>query len=133
MKTNYSMKRSCIPSRIIAGITVITIAMSLTGCYYDKEELLYHKTGTVDCATISAKYSTDVAPLIKNKCATAGCHDAGSAAGGTVLETYTQAAGVSARIYQRCVTDKTMPTSGPLSISEIAIISCWVNAGTPNN
>ena len=118
---------------IIAAITVITAAAGLQGCYYDKEELLYHKTGTVDCTAISAKFSTDIAPLVKNKCATAGCHDAGTSAGGTVLETYTQIAGVSARIYQRCVIDKTMPTSGPLSTSELATITCWVNAGTPNN
>ncbi len=133
MKTNYSMKRRS-PRRIImAAITVITAATCLQGCYYDKEELLYHKTGVVDCTIISAKFSTDIAPLMKSKCATAGCHDAGTSAGGTVLETYTQIAGVSARIYQRCVIDKTMPTSGPLSTSEIAIITCWVNAGTPNN
>ena len=127
------MKRRSTPRIIIAAIAVITAALGLQGCYYDKEELLYHKSGTVDCTTISAKFSTDVAPLIKTKCATAGCHNAAGSAGGAVLETYTQIAGLSARVYQRCVIDKTMPTSGPLSTSEIAIITCWVNSGTPNN
>lgn len=121
-------------SRItIAACSILLVAMGLQGCYYDKEELLYHKTGTVDCTTVSAKFSTDVAPLIKTKCATAGCHNAAGFAGGAVLETYTQIAGLSARVYQRCVVDKTMPTSGPLSTAETTIISCWVNAGTPNN
>jgi uncharacterized membrane protein len=127
------MKRMSTPRIIVTVITALLVATGLQGCYYDKEELLYHKTGAVDCTTVSAKFSTDVAPLIQNKCATAGCHNAAGAAGGTVLETYTQIAGVSARVYQRCVVDKTMPTSGPLSTTEIAIISCWVNSGTPNN
>ncbi len=127
------MKRRSTPGIIVAAITVVIAAMGLQGCYYDKEELLYHKSGTVDCTTVNAKFSTDVAPLIKTKCATAGCHNAAGAAGGAVLETYTQIAGLSARVYQRCAVDKTMPTGGPLSTSEIAVITCWVNSGTPNN
>lgn len=118
---------------VAAACGILLLAAVLQSCYYDKEELLYHKTGTVDCTTVSARFSTDVAPLIKAKCATAGCHNAAGSAGGAVLETYTQIAGLSARVYQRCVVDKTMPTGGPLTTAETTIISCWVNAGTPNN
>ena len=114
-------------------VLTLIMAMEITGCYYDKEDLLYHKAGAVDCSLVSATYSADVAPLIKNKCATAGCHNAAGSAGGTVLENYAQVAGVSARIYQRCVVEQTMPPGGALSPAEIAIITCWINSGAPNN
>ncbi len=109
------------------------MAANFTGCYYDKAELLYGASGTVNCTTISAKFSTDVKPVIQNKCATSGCHNAAGAAGGAVLETYTQIAAQSARIRQRCVIDKTMPSSGSLPAAEIAAIKCWIDSGGPNN
>jgi uncharacterized membrane protein len=121
------------------GIIVSTLcfiflaAGTLSGCYYDKEDLLYHKTGAVDCTTINAKFSTGVQPIIQSKCATAGCHNAASSAGGAVLETYTQISGLAARINQRCVIDKTMPPGGALTPDEIAILSCWISSGTLNN
>lgn len=119
---------------IIIGISffIVLIAITVSGCYYDKEDLLYHKTA-VDCSTISAKFSTDVKPIIQNKCATAGCHNAASGAGGTVLETYVQISGVAARITQRCIVDKNMPPGAPLTISEINALLCWISSGTPNN
>ena len=126
------MKRTRIPV-FIARLLALTMIIGFTGCYYDKEDLLYHKAGAVDCSLVSATYSADVAPLIKNKCATAGCHNAAGSAGGTVLENYAQVAGVSARIYQRCVVEQTMPPGGALSPAETAIITCWINSGTPNN
>lgn len=120
--------------RRVLSLAVIAILLTdLQGCYYDKEELLYHQTGSVDCTTVSAKFATDVAPIIKSKCATAGCHDAAGSAGGTVLETYTQIAGMSGRINQRALVDKTMPPSTPLTTTEIAALTCWINSGTPNN
>lgn len=110
------------------------LATSVAGCYYDKEELLYSgRTTAPACGTISAKFSTDVKAIMLNKCATAGCHDAAGAAGGAVLLTYTQISAQAARINQRCVVIKDMPTSGPLSTAEIAIVKCWIESGAPNN
>jgi len=121
------------PNNFVAFLFIAMLATSVSGCYYDKEELLYSGKGTIDCATISAKFSTDVNPIIKSKCATSGCHDAASASGGSVLVTYAQIAAQTARINQRCVVDKTMPTSGPLLPAEIAIVKCWIGSGAPNN
>lgn len=109
------------------------LIMAVTGCYYDKEELLYSGKGTVSCSNVSAKFSTDVSVIIKNKCATSGCHDAAGSAGGTVLVTYAQISAAAARINQRAVVDKTMPTSGPLSVAEVSILKCWIDSGAPNN
>jgi uncharacterized membrane protein len=50
-----------------------------------------------------------------------------------VLESYTQVANSAGGINQRCIIEKTMPPSNPLTPNEIAILTCWINAGTPNN
>lgn len=110
------------------------LTTSVAGCYYDKEELLYSGRNTAPaCGNISAKFSSDVKSIMLSKCATAGCHDASGAAGGAVLLTYTQIAAKANRINQRCVIDKNMPTSGPLSNTEIAVVKCWIESGAPNN
>jgi uncharacterized membrane protein len=121
-------------SNFFGVLLFITAAITTTGCYYDKEELLYSgRTTAVNCTTISAKFAVDVKPIISTKCATAGCHNAASSAGGSILETYAQISAQSARVNQRSVIEKTMPTSGPLSPAEIAIIKCWVESGALNN
>ena len=109
------------------------IALFVSGCYYDNEQLLYPAPAAGSCSSISAKFSTDVAPIISSKCATAGCHNAASAAGGTVLETFAQISAKAVRIRQRCIVEKTMPPGGGLSTSEIAILNCWISSGIPNN
>lgn len=116
-------------SRIFYVLTIIVIAMS--GCYYDKEELLYPGS-SIDCTTVNAHF-TDVRPIIMAKCATVGCHNTTSAAGGVILETYTQISSGASRINQRAIIDKTMPPSTPLSEAETATLKCWINAGAPNN
>jgi uncharacterized membrane protein len=120
-------------NNFLSILFMLVMITTFTGCYYDKEELLYSGKSTISCGTISAKFSTDANPIIKSKCATSGCHDAAGAAGGAVLVTYAQISALSARINQRCVVDKTMPTSGPLSVTEIATIKCWIDSGAPNN
>ncbi len=120
-------------NNIIVFLIFITSAISISGCYYDKEDLLYHFPKTGNCTAVNAKFNVDVSPLVQTKCATGGCHDAATAAGGAVLETYTQIAGMASRIKQRCITDKTMPPGGALTDTEISILSCWISSGTPNN
>jgi len=122
-------KNIIITTMLFTVLTVVTI----TGCYYDREDLLYPSTPSANCTTVPAKFSTDIDPLIQSKCATSGCHDAATGAGNAILVTYTQISAQAARINQRCVIDKTMPTSGPLTADEIAALTCWINSGTPNN
>ncbi len=107
--------------------------LALPGCYYDKADLLYPAGSNTDCASNPAKYSTDVSPIIQSKCATSGCHDAATAAGGAVLESYTEVSALAARINQRSIVEKTMPAGTPLTATEINILSCWISSGTPNN
>ncbi|MEN9571459.1 MAG: hypothetical protein RL172_2690 [Bacteroidota bacterium] len=113
------------------GIAFCGISL-LGSCYYDKEALLYPGNNSIDCTTVSAKFSSNVQPLITSKCATSSCHDA-SAAGGIILLNYTQVSNAKERINTRVVVEKTMPPSGALSPAEIAILKCWIDAGAPNN
>lgn len=104
-----------------------------SSCYYDKEELLYPGSNLpVDCTTVAAKFSADIAPIMSGKCATSGCHNA-TAAGGVILQTYAQISAAKDRINVRCVVQKSMPPSGPLPLSEINKLKCWIDAGAPNN
>jgi len=101
------------------------------GCYYDKEEIIY-PTASSDCSTVNATFG-NVKSIMTSKCATAGCHNAAGAAGGTVLETYDQIKAKADRIRQRAIVERTMPPSAPLSTSEVAILKCWMSSGMPNN
>jgi uncharacterized membrane protein len=118
---------------ILFSLIIILTITFFSSCYYDREDLLYPGSGTVNCTTVSAKYNTDVKPILQTKCNSAGCHNAASAAGGTVLETHAQVAAKTARITQRCFVDKTMPPGSPLSPGEISVIKCWIDSGAPNN
>jgi uncharacterized membrane protein len=122
-------------TRFLPVIMVCVLLVVVTvGCYNDREELLYAKSGAaVDCSTKPAKYAADVAPIMQNKCTTSGCHNAASGAAGVVLENHAQVAAFAARIKQRCVIDKTMPPGTALTPAEINILSCWISAGTPND
>jgi uncharacterized membrane protein len=116
---------------IFLSVLMIAFITVVAGCYYDKEELLY--PNNVDCATVSAKYSTDIAPLMQNKCATSGCHDAAGARAGVVLETYTQVSSSAAAINNACIVNRTMPPSGGLTVTETSALKCWISSGAPNN
>jgi uncharacterized membrane protein len=118
---------------IIPLLFLFVTGMFVSGCYYDKADLLYGTSAPINCAATSAKFATDVNPIIQSKCATSGCHNSASAAGNCVLVTYAQISAQSARINQRCVVEKTMPTGGPLPAAEMAILKCWIDSGSPNN
>ena len=116
-------------TNIILGL--ILLLVPATGCYYDKAELLYPGLPT-DCNNTAARYS-DVQPIISINCATAGCHDNGTRAGNTVLETYDQVRAKANRIYIRTIVERSMPAGKSLSAQQLAVLSCWLNSGTPNN
>ncbi len=118
--------------KINAGLLFLFVIV-LTGCYVDKEELLYPgSTQPVDCSTAAAKFTADVQPIILSKCAIPGCHDA-SASGGVIFQTYAQISNKKDRINARAIVEKTMPASGSLSTAEMTKIKCWIESGAPNN
>ena len=129
-------KRSIIyRKRLFLNVSIAFFsALAFTSCYYDKEELLYPgSTAAVDCSTVPATFSTEVLPLFTTRCALSGCHNAASASGGLVLDSYTQANAKKDRINIRAVVEKSMPPTGPLAPAEAAKIKCWIDGGALNN
>jgi uncharacterized membrane protein len=111
----------------------VTLAflMVLAACTYDKEELVAPSDTT--CTSMPAKYSTDIQPIMQSKCAISNCHNAATAAGGHILETYAQVKNAADHIMERVVIQKNMPPTGPLPTADINKIRCWINSGAPNN
>ncbi|MEO8771024.1 MAG: hypothetical protein ABI402_13080 [Ferruginibacter sp.] len=129
---NFLFKKngSSINRMIISLCTTIFI---LTGCYNDKEDILYPGSNNpTDCATVPSKFATDIYPLITSKCAISGCHDA-TASGGVILQNYTQVNSKTDRINARAVMEKSMPPTGALLPDEISKIKCWISSGALNN
>lgn len=70
---------------------------------------------------------TNVKNLLAARCVS--CHSGGSPAGGHDWTQDCEIVNFSGRINQRAVIDGTMPPSGPLSSSDKAIITNWINGG----
>jgi uncharacterized membrane protein len=89
--------------------------------------------GTTNCSSVSAQFSANVLPLILTKCSyNSGCHGTGSTNSGGALTNYTQIKARSSNIKSQ-VNAGLMPQGGSLTSAEKAIITCWVDAGGPNN
>ena len=124
------MKRKNI-FKALFGIVLSTSIV--TGCYRDKEDLLYGSncTNTLsqdlnDCADTGVQQGskfTAVESIINNNCIS--CHNNG----GTSPDLSSKCAIVEnwSIIKQECVIEKTMPTSGPLSDADQQIIKDWAN------
>lgn len=123
---------------ILITLTAI-IMLSLTeSCYYDKADLLYPDGKTVCDSTTTAKFSTDVLPLMNTSC-NSGCHSTASASAGIILDTYN---GVKAQVANGKLMGSinqangysAMPKGGgKLNTCTIAKLQQWINAGAPNN
>lgn len=108
---------------------MIIVIACFSSCYYDKEELLY----PAGCSVNPVSYSLDVAPIIETNCATnSGCHGSGSFNGPGPLLTYEDVKESAAQIRDAVVT-KLMPQGSSLTQQQIQTITCWVDAGAPNN
>ena len=106
-------------------VIFLFITVLLSSCDYNKSDVL------PDCATVPARYSADVLPLIQSKCATA-CHNTLSTNAGGPLTNYTQIK-AKASLIKFMVETRQMPQVGSLTDAEIKVISCWVEAGAENN
>ncbi|THU37194.1 cytochrome c [Niastella caeni] len=113
----------------IAGVLILTgVVLLFNSCYNNKEELLY---GTFNCNGAHTSFSADVFPIIQANCANS-CHGTGSTNGPGPLTTYEQIKNAAQRI-KPAVVSRYMPKVGSLTTSQIKSISCWVDAGAPNN
>ena len=110
--------------RIVFVLGVILINC-LSGCQYNKSDII------PDCATVPARFQTDVLPLIQTKCATV-CHNTFTTNKGGPLTNFTEIHN-KADLIKFMVQTRKMPQIGSLTDAEIKIISCWVDAGAENN
>ena len=109
----------------LAFIISVMFMFSTTGCQYKKSDII------PDCATVPARFRTDVLPLIQSKCATV-CHNTFTTNKGGPLTNYTEIHS-KADLVKFMVQTRQMPQNGTLTDAEIKIISCWVDAGAENN
>ena len=117
----------------ISGCLIAIVC--LTGCYYDKAELVYATAPA--CDTVNMTYTKDIVPIMQARCYS--CH-AGSASGsfGINLDSYNdlKSQATSGELLHRITTSdpsELMPKGGPkLPACEISKINAWIQAGTPN-
>lgn len=107
------------------------VALLGTGCYYDKEELLY--PGGSNCQTAANKFAANVMPIIQTKCAfSPSCHAVGSTNSGGPLTDFNLIKAKANNIKLQVQTGL-MPQTGSLTAAELQSIVCWVEAGALNN
>lgn len=91
--------------------------------------------GAVDsCANI--KFSVNIKPIIDANCATSGCHTPGGSGPGDFTSFPDISLKVQSGAFKARVIDGVpgfMPATGRLAQADIDKITCWLNAGAPNN
>lgn len=107
-------------------------AIFLVACHAENEEELFPQKTVDTDAPIS--FMREVSPIIKNNCATAGCHEPRGTGNGN-FETY---AGIKLKVdngtlERRAIVNKDMPAAGPLPQRQIDILKAWIDQGAPNN
>jgi mono/diheme cytochrome c family protein len=131
--TIFSAKPASATAIIAAGI-ILLLTLATTGCYYDKEEILYPDTA---CDTSAVTYSNSVAAVLSSNCNI--CHGGNTPSAGIKLDVYS---GVKLQVDNGrllgVVTHNPnyspMPKNGTkLSDCNIAKIRKWIAAGAPNN
>jgi hypothetical protein len=119
---------------ILAGLIV---AVFLSGCYYDKEEILY-PAGS--CNATGSTYSGTVSPIMSAKCNSCHSNSAAPSSGNNiVLDNYNSVKihvtnGKLLGSINHAPGFSPMPKgSAKLTSCEIGKISNWVGSGAPNN
>lgn len=112
----------------IAGV-LTGVVLLFYSCYNDKEEILY---GAITCDGANTSFAVNVFPIIQTNCAITGCHATGSTNGPGPLTSFTEIKNAAVPI-KSAVVSRFMPKNGSLTTSQIKTISCWVDAGAPNN
>ena len=112
-------------SLLVLTVLIATISI-LISCSKDNDG------GNNDCAAVPKTWSADVSPIIQTFCNQAGCHNAGSIQGVGPLTNYSQVFAVRGQI-RDAVASGRMPQNTTLSSAQIKSITCWIDAGAPNN
>lgn len=116
------------------SILFIIGAVAISGCYYDKEDLLYGGA----CDTTGVTYTQTITGLLKNY-GCVSCHSGISPGGSINLETYTavKTTATNGKLYGS-VTHASgfvpMPDgAASMTACDIKKIKAWIDAGAINN
>lgn len=117
------------------GLTIALLFLAmLSGCYYDKEEVLYPATA---CDTTNITFNQSVVPLLSAHCIS--CHGGSTPSASIRLDTY---AGVKQQADNGRLLGSVNHAAGfspmpkgaaKLNACNIAKLTKWVAAGAPNN
>lgn len=89
-------------------------------------------------------FETEILPIFQSYCAKSGCHDAGTASEGYILDSYANivARGIDegnaagSKIYEVLNEDgddrMPQPPNDPLSAAQISLVAQWINEGAQN-
>ncbi len=113
-------------------VFIVLIVVLANACKKDNDSDQDAGSGTVDCSTITTTFAATVKPLMETSCAKSDCHNTGSANGPGALTTYTQIFNARAKI-RTVVANGSMPRDASFSATQKATITCWIDAGAPNN
>ncbi len=118
----------------LVTVYVFAIITIPSGCYYDKEELLYPVSS---CDTTDVRYSTSVAPIISVNCS--GCHAGSLPSGGLNLDSH---ASLKTQVLNGKLIGSITHSSGfspmpknasKLNACNILRIQKWISDGSLNN
>lgn len=72
----------------ISILLIIVVLVTISSCYYDKEELLYGGVSNIGCAdtTGTVSYAQKVVPVLQQYCYS--CHTGSFPSGGILMGTY---------------------------------------------
>ncbi|MEI7663574.1 MAG: cytochrome c [Bacteroidota bacterium] len=114
-------------------IISVVLSFTLSGCYYDKEDLIYPA-----CDVSNVTYKATIAPILKTNCD--GCHYTGSTTGnGIVTDNYNDLSGMATADGMlwtaiNGIGVSPMPkNTSKLSDCDIARIKKWIDGGALNN
>ncbi len=125
------------------GILFSSILMALLSCRHDP---FIYEGQIIDenCDPNKVYFENDVLPLFQANCATSGCHDAGTAAEGVILNSFSNIVNTGEvrpgdpsgsevfEVLNESDPDKVMPPTGKLPPAQIEIIRQWILDGAQN-
>lgn len=117
-------------------LTLLAVSLFIiSGCYYDKEDLLY---GAATCDTTAVTYSQTIKSILTNN-SCMSCHAGTIPSGSINLETYANVKATvdNGKLYGSITHASgyiAMPQGAPsMSSCDIKKIKAWIDAGAPNN
>ncbi len=136
---------------LLITLTVFGFLVILEACQH-KTEIVNPTTKPTDttgnnnptpCDSNIVYFDKDILPILNSNCAMSGCHDAGTAAEGIILNSYTNVMATGritpfnpgkSELYEvitETKPDKIMPPppAAKLSATQIALIAKWINQG----